>query len=58
LKCIYISFFKFSYLKYLLGRALDMKGVTNWVKNFLYGPGWLPGKPRTGDINDIPKVIF
>ncbi|XP_060607517.1 alkylglycerol monooxygenase-like [Ruditapes philippinarum] len=47
---------QFGYLKYLLGRALDMKGVTNWVKNFLYGPGWLPGKPRTGDINDIPKI--
>jgi hypothetical protein len=22
----------------------------------LCGPGWLPGKPRTGDIKDIPKV--
>lgn len=22
----------------------------------LKGPGWTPGKPRLGDINDVPEV--
>lgn len=47
---------QFGYFKYLLERCTRLHGIMNWVKNFLYGPGWLPGKPRTGDINDIPKV--
>jgi len=33
-----------------------MRGLLNKMKNFIYGPGWLPGKPRSGDIEDIPKV--
>ncbi|XP_052254865.1 alkylglycerol monooxygenase-like isoform X2 [Dreissena polymorpha] len=47
---------QFDYTRYLLGRMFGLPGVVNKIKNFLYGPGWLPGKPRTGDIEDIPQI--
>ncbi|KAL4229255.1 hypothetical protein ACF0H5_012295 [Mactra antiquata] len=47
---------QFGYSQYLIDRFFNLPGFVNKIKNFLYGPGWLPGKPRTGDINDIPVV--
>ncbi|XP_052803718.1 alkylglycerol monooxygenase-like [Mya arenaria] len=44
------------YIKYLLERLGSLRGLGNKICNFLYGPGWLPGKPRLGNIEDIPKV--
>ena len=31
-------------------------GSFNKVYTFLKGPGWEPGKPRMGNIEDIPDV--
>src|SRR5262249_19914300 len=28
------------------------------IKSVLYGPGWSTGKPRLGNISDIPKVLI
>ncbi|CAG2163863.1 unnamed protein product [Oppiella nova] len=35
------------------------KAMDNWsdkMKALFYGPGWAPGKPRTGLLTDIPEV--
>ena len=29
---------------------------TDKLKVLVYGPGWTPGKPRLGEIEDIPDV--
>lgn len=37
-----------------------MKEYDNWGDKLsvsLKGPGWTPGKPRLGDINDVPEVL-
>jgi alkylglycerol monooxygenase len=36
--------------------ARSLPGVWNKICVFIKGPGWSPGKPRLGDINDIPDV--
>lgn len=48
--------FQFDVCKDIIQRINTEKGVINKVKSVLYGPGWSPGKPRTGDIADIPQV--
>lgn len=38
---------------------MKFKKMDNWpdkMKALFYGPGWEPGKPRTGLLSDIPKV--
>ncbi|XP_048760144.2 alkylglycerol monooxygenase-like [Ostrea edulis] len=47
---------QFGYLKYMIERFGEMKGWKNKLRVVFCGPGWAPGKPRTGDINDIPVV--
>ncbi|KAK3597259.1 hypothetical protein CHS0354_005018 [Potamilus streckersoni] len=47
---------QFGYIGYLLYRIYNTGGLLNKMGVLLCGPGWLPGKPRTGDIEDIPKV--
>jgi len=36
-------------------RVKATPGLANKVRVALNGPGWVPGKPRLGDINDIPE---
>ena len=40
----------------MLDRAWNTKGIVNKLNVFVNGPGWRPGKPRLGDINDLPQV--
>ncbi|KAL3837400.1 hypothetical protein ACJMK2_022761 [Sinanodonta woodiana] len=47
---------QFGYVGYLLHRISTTGGMLNKMGVLFCGPGWLPGKPRTGDIEDIPKV--
>lgn len=42
--------------KYILQTAWQMPGFLNKLSVFVRGPGWQPGKPRTGLITDIPDV--
>ena len=42
----------------IVQRFNDEKGFFNKIKVIFCGPGWSPGKPRTGDIADIPKVTL
>lgn len=45
--CIYYNIFK---------RAWSIPGVGNKLRVVFNGPGWSPGKPRTGDLLDIPDI--
>lgn len=36
--------------------AWNMPGFWNKLSVFLKGPGWEPGKPRLGNLEDIPDV--
>ena len=35
-----------------------MDGWKNKVYSVVKGPGWMPGTPWTGNLNDVPDVIF
>ncbi|KAJ8318825.1 hypothetical protein KUTeg_003916, partial [Tegillarca granosa] len=48
--------FQFGFLKYMSGVFREIKGWKHKLAVIFFGPGWSPGKPRTGDIEDIPKV--
>jgi len=37
-------------------KFFEVKGFNNKMKSIFYGPGWVPGKGRLGDLNDIPAV--
>lgn len=45
--CHYIHIFK---------TFLEVKGLQNKLSVLFKGPGWAPGKPRLGSIEDIPDV--
>ena len=55
---MYIHLFKLDVCKHIIERLKTEQGVLNKVKAIIYGPGWSPGKPRTGDVADIPKVTI
>ena len=40
----------------MLGHIYEEEGLTNKLSVSFKGPGWAPGKPRLGDIEDIPKA--
>ena len=48
--------FQLFYYPYLMRRAWKVKGISNKISVFLKGPGWAPGKPRLGYIEEIPDV--
>lgn len=48
--------FQFGFLKYMSGVFKEIQGWKHKLAVIFFGPGWSPGKPRTGDIEDIPKV--
>lgn len=37
-------------------QVISIEGFANKLSTLFKGPGWLPGKPRLGDPNDIPDV--
>jgi len=41
---------------HILNMLCSLPGFWNKVSVLLKGPGWSPGKPRLGDIKDIPEV--
>ena len=43
-------------LIHMLKTAWKVVGVSNKLSVFVKGPGWEPGKPRLGYIEDIPDV--
>jgi len=36
---------------------MSVEGPLNKLRAIFYGPGWCPGTPRLGDIEQLPKVI-
>jgi alkylglycerol monooxygenase len=34
------------------------ESLADKLKHIFYGPGWMPGKPRMGDMEDIPDVKY
>jgi len=50
---IYGQFFHYLYI---LGLVKKYDSVTDKVSAVVKGPGWMPGKPWTGDHADLPKV--
>lgn len=42
--------------QYICGLVWSTKGFMNKIKCMFYGPGWEPGKPRTGLLADIPEI--
>ena len=49
-------YIQFGHLGHLFRTAAGIEGFGNKVSVFLKGPGWSPGKPRLGDLKDIPVV--
>uniref|UniRef100_A0A671N7Q0 Alkylglycerol monooxygenase n=1 Tax=Sinocyclocheilus anshuiensis TaxID=1608454 RepID=A0A671N7Q0_9TELE len=47
---------EFLYYPYLWQRFWKAEGISNKLSVIFKGPGWTPGKPRLGDIADIPQV--
>ncbi|XP_056612598.1 alkylglycerol monooxygenase [Triplophysa dalaica] len=41
---------------YLWQRFWEADGISNKLSVIFKGPGWTPGKPRLGDIADIPEI--
>lgn len=35
---------------------LSMETFADKLKVFIFGPGWSQGKPRLGNLSDIPNV--
>ncbi|OWF35691.1 Alkylglycerol monooxygenase [Mizuhopecten yessoensis] len=44
------------HLKYMFKKVQEEKGFSNKMGVIFKGPGWSPGKPWTGLIEDIPEV--
>ena len=47
---------QFCHWKYMVGIAWEAPTLSHKLSIFLKGPGWVPGKGRLGDVNDIPDV--
>ena len=57
LLCYFLfSLSQFGHWQYLIKTAWRRKGLWNKVGTFIKGPGWQPGKPRLGLMEDIPDV--
>lgn len=46
---------QFHHYSDIVQRLQSTPGLQNKLKVVFYGPGWYPGKPRMGDINDIAE---
>ncbi|CAL1286389.1 unnamed protein product [Larinioides sclopetarius] len=49
---------QFAYFLSLLKISWSIEGWRNKLSVLFKGPGWSPGKPRLGNIEDIPEVAF
>ena len=49
-------FAQFNHAYYIITSIGSQKGVLNKISFLLKGPGWSEGKPRLGNIEDIPQV--
>ncbi|GBL95717.1 Alkylglycerol monooxygenase [Araneus ventricosus] len=49
---------QFGYFLSLLKSSWSIEGWRNKLSVLFKGPGWSPGKPRLGSIEDIPEVEF
>ncbi|CAG5122209.1 unnamed protein product, partial [Candidula unifasciata] len=47
---------QFCYYLYIFGLVRSYKGLENKLSAVVKGPGWEPGKPWTGLLEDIPEV--
>lgn len=47
---------QFNHAYYILSNIGSKDGFLNVLSFLFKGPGWSPGKPRLGDIQDIPEV--
>lgn len=47
---------QFHHIYYIISNTGLKKGFLNKLYFLLKGPGWSPGKPRLGSIEDIPQV--
>ena len=56
----YLNLLKFQLCSYnyLFTRVWNTRGLWNKLSVMFKGPGWEPGKPRLGNPEDIPEVIF
>ncbi|CAG2103918.1 unnamed protein product [Medioppia subpectinata] len=48
----------FGYYRDVWQKFCKMDGFCNKMSALFKGPGWTPGKPRLGDINDVPEVDY
>ena len=46
------------HLVYIFKTIWSHKGLKGKISFLFKGPGWSPGKPRLGCIEDIPHVIY
>lgn len=49
-------YIQFCHWRYILQKAYSIEGIGNKISVFVKGPGWDPGKPRMGLIEDIPDI--
>lgn len=47
---------QFHHVIHILTSVWSIPGIFNKCSVVFKGPGWSPGKPRLGDINDIPDI--
>lgn len=53
---LFSMFIQLCHWKHILGQAWRIEGWRNKVNSFVMGPGWTPGKPRLGLLEDLPDV--
>ncbi|CAG2113484.1 unnamed protein product [Medioppia subpectinata] len=49
---------QFGYYRDVWQKFCKVEGFCNKMSALFKGPGWTPGKPRLGDINDVPEVDY
>jgi alkylglycerol monooxygenase len=49
---------QFHHLIHVLRTAWTIPGLGNKLSVLFKGPGWAPGKPRLGDLRDVPAVRY
>eukprot|EP00164_Ancoracysta_twista_P002199 GFYU01002906.1.p1 GENE.GFYU01002906.1~~GFYU01002906.1.p1 ORF type:complete len:472 (+),score=115.39 GFYU01002906.1:51-1418(+) len=47
---------QFCHYWYMINLTWTMPGLSNKLKVWFYGPGWHPGTPRTGLLEEIPDI--
>lgn len=46
---------QFGYYKYIIQKFREVEGWQNKLSAIFKGPGWSPGKPRLGVIDEVPE---